>query len=179
MKSNDASRSPAKIATDIGSRAIYNDANSDRKLPAGQRPVRDTFGRPQRSSGSGEYLVSRGLRERAAGTNRVRALVRAHALPGIRSRRLERTLRAHSARRRNAERLHLARAHQLLRDRPVKPAGACAVAGGGPDGRASSGDDAGEARQPAGRREKRKTMERGQSALRDDPGKTAGDLIPA
>ena len=109
-----------------------------------------------------------------AGPHGLRASVRAHALSGLGRRRRERALRARSARRRHAERIDLARSHELLRDRAVEPARARALARGQSHGLAAAGDDAAEARHAARRREERAPLVDGQPAVRHVVGEASG-----
>ena len=114
-----------------------------------------------------------------AGPHRIRAPVRAHALPRLGRRRGERALRARAARRRNAERIDVARAHELLRDRSVEPARARPLARSEPHGQAAAGDDAAEARHAARRRDERAPLDDGQPAVRHVDGKASGAVLSA
>ena len=99
-------------------------------------------------------MVPRGLQEREARPHRLRAPVRAHDVPGLGAPR-QRLLPAPAEDRRADQRLHEQRPHELLGERAGRPARAGAVHGGRPHGLAGAGHDAGEARQPARRREER------------------------
>ena len=91
---------------------------------------------------------------------------------GSAERRRERALRARAARRRHAQRIDLARPHELLRDRAVEPARARALARGESHGLPAAGDDAAEARHPARRRAERAALVDGQPAVRHAGGRS-------
>ena len=92
---------------------------------------------------------------------------------------VERTFRIYSARGRHAQRLHLARSHELFRDRAVESACGRTLARGRPHGRAASRDDAAEARHAARRRDERTALVGGQSAVRHVVGAASGARVSA
>ena len=132
--------------------------------------LRGSYG-PHRGS---EFVVPCRLGQRATGSYRLRPPVRAHALSGIGECGGERTLRTGTASRRYAERFHLARSHQLLRDPAVAPAVAGALVGSRSHGAHAPGDDATETRHATRRGEERASLVGGQPAVRHLVGAIAG-----
>ena len=81
-----------------------------------QRPARHRGRGPPRAGRRGQPLVRRRLQARGRRQDRVRAPVRARHVPGLAPRRQGRAHRARPGRRRDDERLDLARPDELLRD---------------------------------------------------------------
>src|SRR5438552_3550097 len=128
-----------------------DDADTHRHVSAAKRTIRHAVRGSHGAHRGGQLMVSRRLRERAARPHGFRAPLRTHAVSRQRRRRLERAFRAHSARRRYAERIHLVGADELFRDCSVKPTRAGPVAGGESHGEAAAGDDATKTRHTARR----------------------------
>jgi hypothetical protein len=152
--------------------APFHDAHSDRDIPAPQRAARHSLGGSYGPACRREPLVSRRFGQRARGTHRVRAPVRAHAVSGLCERGRERALRTRATSGWDAQRLDLARSHQLFRDGPIEPARAGAVARSESHGLPAPRDDATEARHSARCGAERTTLVNGQSALRHLVGAT-------
>ena len=89
---------------------------------------------PRAAAGGRQPLVRRRQQAREARQDRVRPPLRAHDVPGLGERGQGRALQPGAGGRRHAQRLDLARPHELLRDAARPRAGAGAVAGGRPDG---------------------------------------------
>src|SRR5687768_6619216 len=67
--------------------SIYEHANTDRAIPAGQRPPCDPIPGHDRADSRCKPLVSCRLCKRATGPNRFRPSVRAHVVSGVGARR--------------------------------------------------------------------------------------------
>ena len=152
-------------------------AFSDQRLDNGLRVDRRRG--PPRSGRRGQPLVRRRLQARGPGQDRLRPPLRARHVPGLAPRRQGRAHRARPGRRRDDERLDLARPDELLRDAAGAPARAGAVARGRPDGDAARRAQPGEPRQPARGRQEREALVVRQPAVRLVPGEAPGPPLPA
>ena len=119
-----------------------------------------------------------GSKHEVAGQDRLRAPLRARDVPGLAARRQGRAHRARPGRRRDDERLDLARPHQLLRDAAGAPARPGALARGRPDGDPARRAQPGEPRQPARGRQEREALVVRQPAVRLVPGEAPGPPLP-
>ncbi|CAA9470474.1 MAG: hypothetical protein AVDCRST_MAG38-1254, partial [uncultured Solirubrobacteraceae bacterium] len=104
----------------------------DGALRAAQRSEGDPGGGPLRAGRHRRRVVRRGRAQRAPGSHGLRPPVRAHDVPGLGQREEGRALPAGRAGRRQHERQHRRRPHQLLPDAPLQPPEPRAVAGVGP-----------------------------------------------
>ncbi len=143
-----------------------------------QRPARRRRRGPSRTGRRGQPLVRRRLQARGGGQDRLRAPLRARDVPGEPSRGQGRAHRAGPGRRRDDERLDLARSDELLRDAAGPSARPGAVARGGPDGHPARRPEPGEPGQPARGGEEREALVVRQPAVRLVPGEAPGPPVP-
>ena len=154
------------------------DRHVHRRAPR-ERPARHRRRGPPRPGGRGQPLVRRRVQARDARPDRVRAPLRARDVPGLEARREGRAHRHRPGRRRHDERVHVAGPDQLLRDAAGAPAGARALARGGPDGDAPRRAEPGEPRQPARGRQEREALVLRQPPVRVVAGEGPGPPVPA
>ncbi len=141
-----------------------------RKVHASQRPAGHPARRSEAAHGQRQPVVPRRLEERADGAHRLRPSLRAHDVPGLRQREggllhVRRDPRREPAGGRR-QRHDQPGPHELLRDGALFQPGDPPLARVGPPGDSARGDDQGEARQPAGRRQERAPPGAREHALR-------------
>ena len=149
-----------------------------RKVHARERARSDPLRGSSRAARGRRPLVSRRPRARSARPHGVRALVRAHDVPGLEAHRERRALQAACRRRRDrCERHDRFRSDQLLRDDAIESARARALARIRSHGIPARDGRSGQADQPAGRRAERAAAEHREQTVRHRRGGTVPGVV--
>ncbi len=179
---------PAGMRCDSANAGSIDPKVTFERYTAAQRPRGDPGPRSQGPDDRGQRLVPRGLGLRGVRQERVRAPVRAHAVPGLEARRRRQPLRhPQDDRGGHGQRHDQPRSHELLRGGPVEPARDRAVARershGLPDRAARRREGPreplrAEPREPDRRGPQRAPPALRQRPLRQDPVRDRGGPVP-